>query len=85
MNLRAKPIKEALSLVEQYLEEKEKQCASHSETTKEIAKVLNIDLEKRLGSIELKIEKLKGGWTGNLINIAVTVAAVLFLVLKKGF
>lgn len=76
MNLRAKPTKEAFSLLDQYIEEKDKQCITHTETTKEI--------ENEVKTIKEKVSNLKNGWITQLLNMAIGLTALLILIFKKG-
>lgn len=76
MNLRARPVKEAFGLLDQYMDEKEKQCLSHNETTKTIEKKI-VDMDKQLIMIKYGVFIL-------IVNILATTGNIILQLLKKG-
>lgn len=74
MNLRALPVKEAFSLLDQYHAEKEKQCEAHNETTK--------DLTKRIETNEKQLIMIKYGSYALIINSLITAGSIIFQLLK---
>ena len=74
--LRGKPLKEAMSLIEQHFTEKESQCKTHCETTEKIT--------EKVGIIDRQVLMIKYGAIATILNILVTAGNIIFQLIKKG-
>lgn len=74
--LRNKPIKEAMSLIEQHFTEKEAQCKSHNDKTEKII--------EKVGIIDKQVLMIKYGAIATILNILVTAGNIIFQLVKKG-
>lgn len=87
LNLRNKPSKEAFSLLDTYIDEKEKQCASHNDAVKKIEIGFNSSEKEfcdKIKIIEDKINSIKNGWVTQILGLITSLTTLLIIVFKGG-